>query len=109
MQPEDIESKEFLVVLRGYDKDQVREFLAQVAAAFRKVSTGAEHAAVDDDAVPAEIASVMRAVVAEAVNIRAEAERDAAEIRAAALENPDNPAARLWKAFTGLRNIPPGH
>ena len=107
MQPEDIESKEFLVVLRGYDKDQVREFLAQVAAEFRKVSTGGEHAALAEDAVPAEIAEVMRALVAEAVNIRVEAERDAAEIRAAAQDNPDNPAARLWKALNVLRSAPP--
>jgi DivIVA domain-containing protein len=102
MQPEDIESKEFLVGLRGYDKDQVREFLAQVAAEFRKVSTTGESAG--DDAVPAEIAGVMRAVAAEAANIRAEAEREAAEIRAAAQEGA---AARLWKSFTGFRNPPP--
>jgi DivIVA domain-containing protein len=104
VQPEDIENKEFLVVLRGYDKDQVREFLAEVAAAFRKLSASGEHAAVPDDAVSAEVGSVMRSVVAEAVNIRLEAEREAAEIRSAAQEGA---AARLWKAFTGVRGGPP--
>jgi len=104
MQPEDIESKEFLVVLRGYDKEQVRAFLTEVAAEFRKVSTTGERPTLADDADPAEIANAMRAIVAEAVNIRAEAEREAAEIRAAAHQGTTN---RLLKAFSGLLPTPP--
>jgi DivIVA domain-containing protein len=38
VRPEDIESKEFLVSLRGYDKEQVREFLREVAAEYRKLA-----------------------------------------------------------------------
>lgn len=35
MDPEDIESRDFFVGLRGYDRDEVQEFLAQVAADHR--------------------------------------------------------------------------
>jgi DivIVA domain-containing protein len=105
VEPEDIENKEFMVSLRGYDKDEVREFLTEVAAAFRTLSS-ADQPTAPDDAVSAEVATVMRSIVSEAVNIRLEAEREAAEIRAAAQENA---GTRLWKAFTGLRGAPPEH
>ena len=35
--PEEIESKEFLVVLRGYDKEEVGSFLRAVAADVREI------------------------------------------------------------------------
>jgi DivIVA domain-containing protein len=33
--PEEIDSKEFLITLRGYDKDEVKAFLKAVAADYR--------------------------------------------------------------------------
>ena len=44
--PEEIDSKEFLITLRGYDKDEVKAFLKAVAADFR--------AALDSAAPPVE-------------------------------------------------------
>ena len=35
--PEEIESKEFLITLRGYDKDEVQAFLRAVAADYRGI------------------------------------------------------------------------
>jgi DivIVA domain-containing protein len=37
MDPEDIESRDFFVGLRGYDRGEVQEFLAEVAAEHRAV------------------------------------------------------------------------
>src|SRR5947208_10105201 len=49
--PEEIESKEFLVVLRGYDKDEVGSFLRAVADDVRslteQVAQGADGAAAE--------------------------------------------------------------
>jgi DivIVA domain-containing protein len=36
--PEEIESKEFLITLRGYDKDEVQAFLRAVAADYRSLA-----------------------------------------------------------------------
>ena len=38
--PEDIESKKFLVGLRGYDKDEVTAFLQEVATDYRSALDG---------------------------------------------------------------------
>ncbi len=38
--PEDIENKSFLITLRGYDKDEVRAFLRQVAEEFKAAMDG---------------------------------------------------------------------
>lgn len=38
--PEDIETKEFVVALRGYDKDEVHDFLKAVAEELREVRAG---------------------------------------------------------------------
>ena len=50
MKPEEIQGRDFLVGLRGYDKDEVREFLSEIAA---------EHAAIQ-----AELEELRRAPVA---------------------------------------------
>lgn len=46
--PEEIRSREFLVELRGYDRDQVRAFLDEVAAAFSKLAGGRDEGAGDE-------------------------------------------------------------
>src|SRR5712664_3421493 len=48
LSPEEIESRDFLVDLRGYDKEQVHAFLKEVAADYRAVT--AALAAAQDDA-----------------------------------------------------------
>jgi DivIVA domain-containing protein len=109
VRPEEIEGKEFLVSLRGYDKDEVRGFLREVAADYRKLAQGQGEAPNDDRPTPpppasptatGEVAEVMRAVVAEAAQIRAEAERDAERMRSAAEQA--NKGSRLQRVLRAL-------
>ena len=51
----EIASKEFLVGLRGYDKDEVRAFLQAVAEAFDQQGAGAAPAAAAATAAPSGI------------------------------------------------------
>lgn len=105
MRPEEIEGKEFLVSLRGYDKDDVRSFLREVAAEYRKLAEG--EAPEDNRLAPppappmvtGDVADMMRAVVAEAAQIRAEAERDAERIRAAAERAKGSMFERVLRAL----------
>ena len=52
--PEEIASKEFLVGLRGYDKDEVRAYLQTVAAAFEALPAEAPAPAAAPAAAPVE-------------------------------------------------------
>ena len=90
--PEEIETRRFLVALRGYDKDQVDAFLRELAADYREVLTRAQvsekipaSSALDPfQVLGEEVASVVRAA-AERVNELAErAQREAGEAREAA-------------------------
>jgi DivIVA domain-containing protein len=103
--PEDIERREFLVALRGYDKDEVHRFLAEVAAEYREavahppsvenetaafgrlaedvadiVRTTAEHSHALRRRVEDESAAMRAAAEQDAATTRANAERDAAEL-----------------------------
>jgi DivIVA domain-containing protein len=92
--PEEIAEKEFLVGLRGYDKDEVRAFLNQVAQAFAAASGGSAPAAAaapaaasggtDWSNVGDEIAAVLRTAHEQAATLRADAERDVASLRSQA-------------------------
>lgn len=109
MRPEDIENKEFLVALRGYDRDEVREFLKQVAAELRSLVQSPPEEPTAGSAIGAqdlggEIAGVVRSVITEAMNIRAQAERDAEQIRLAALE--ESAPTRLKRAINAIWNHP---
>ena len=103
LRPEDIESKEFLVALRGYDKDQVREFLGEVAAEMRRLTQAAASgspggADAQWEELRAHIASVMRAAADEASTIRLHAERDAQAIRNEARQHAtENRPRRFWQ------------
>jgi len=79
LSPEDIESKEFIVSLRGYDKDDVRAFLKEVAGEFRNV--GSAQAAEPDpvDRVTRQLGAVLRAAMEESDLIVAEARRELEE------------------------------
>jgi DivIVA domain-containing protein len=75
VRPEDIESKEFIVGLRGYDQGQVRDFLAEVAAEHRRaLHEGALDPAMREqlEEVRAQIAALMRSLVEEASGLRTE-------------------------------------
>lgn len=86
--PEDIERKEFLVALRGFDKDEVSTFLRAVAADYRELKEAADAAsALPTDTftdVGGQVAGVLRAAAEAANEIKEQAERDARQIRAEA-------------------------
>src|SRR4051812_3015915 len=88
LSPEEIESREFAVELRGYDKESVHAFLKQVAADYREVGRGAGTPAGSTDstshrieALTAHIEAVLKAAVDEARELVAAAEQEAAELR----------------------------
>lgn len=53
MEPEEIESKEFLVSLRGYDREEVDAYLRELADEIRRLSTNIGTAASPPSAAPA--------------------------------------------------------
>ncbi|QXC59522.1 DivIVA domain-containing protein [Aquihabitans sp. G128] len=94
--PDQIAEKEFLVGLRGYDKDEVRSFLTTVADALRAASApaGDGSAAPAEPAAPApaaagtdwanlgdEIAAVLRTAHEQAATLRSDAETEVAALR----------------------------
>ncbi len=117
LSPLEIANKEFLVGLRGYDKEEVRSFLRTVAVAFGNAQEAAEAAPLppepEAEAIPVaapepepspstagtdwaelgdEIAAVLRTAHEQAGALRAEAEAAAASIRQQA--DADAAAAR---------------
>lgn len=88
--PEEIDSKEFLITLRGYDKDEVKAFLKAVAADYR--------AALDSSAPPAEpsgnayealgkdIGQVLQVAKQSADQLKRKAEEEATSMRRRAEE-----------------------
>jgi cell division initiation protein len=89
--PEEIESKEFVVVLRGYDPADVHAFLRQVAVDYRDVCRQLEAtapsgggAAAHIDGLIERLNTVLRTATNEAGQILADAERQAAQIRGGA-------------------------
>ena len=97
MQPEEIHHRDFLVGLRGYDKDEVRSFLADVAAEHAGVLRELEQlremvaaqpaaATIRDDFedLGASVASILRAAKESAAELTGEAEQHAASIRSEA-------------------------
>ena len=88
---EEIANKEFLVGLRGYDKDEVRAFLQTVSTAFEEAASSAAPAATapaGDGGGMANLGGQIEAILAtantEAAKLRSDAEADAARIRAEA-------------------------
>lgn len=100
--PEEIAEKEFLIGLRGYDKDEVRSFLRTVSEAFSEASQEpAEPAAGPEPAPPVapvaepaaatsggdwanlgdEIAAVLRTAHEQASTLRSEAEAEVTALR----------------------------
>ena len=97
--PEEVENKQFLMSMRGYDKDEVHAFLSQVAQDYRTVleskggngavATAPAPAAVSGDpfaALGEEVGSVLAAAKASADTLRKNAEDEAADLRRRAQE-----------------------
>jgi DivIVA domain-containing protein len=105
--PEEIESKEFLITLRGYDKDEVNAFLRAVSADYRSALSrqGADVSAPSTsyEALGAEISTVLSTAKQSAETIRRRAEDDATELRRRAEEESSQlreAASRAAKRLT---------
>src|SRR3954447_18700606 len=107
MRPEDIQNRDFLVGMRGYDKDDVRSFLAEVAAEHAALQTElealasapapqppvaapapvapaapvAETGADDFENLGASVAAILRAAKGSAAEVTHEAEARAMQVR----------------------------
>ena len=87
--PAEIANKEFLVGLRGYDKDEVRAYLQTVAAAF-DVAPSADDAPGESDSagetdlsnLGGQIEAILATARDEATKLRAQADSDTAKLRA---------------------------
>lgn len=103
LSPEEIKNRDFLVALRGYDKDEVISFLHEVASQYADLMAEAALArqngpsgapAVDPFAdLGDHVASVMRAATEAADQRQRESEQEAASVRQAAREEAQHAAA----------------
>ncbi|MEA2476300.1 MAG: hypothetical protein QOF16_728 [Actinomycetota bacterium] len=87
--PEEIENKEFLITLRGYDKDEVQAFLRAVAEDFRGLSTTVRESPTAGNAFEAlgqEVSSVLQVAKESATNLKRKAEEEATTARKRAEE-----------------------
>ena len=91
---EEIENKEFLITLRGYDKDEVKAFLRAVAADFKAASDSPVPVGVAEtggggnafEALGADIGHVLQVAKQSADTLKSKAEGDAAAMRKRAEE-----------------------
>ncbi|HWL65619.1 MAG TPA: DivIVA domain-containing protein [Actinomycetota bacterium] len=98
--PEEIEHKDFLLTLRGYDKEEVRAFLEAVASDYRALTSAAR----DRDDVPdtayeqigREVGTVIQVAKESATAMKRQAEAEASEMRTRA----DREAQKIREAAT---------
>ena len=83
--PDDIEQKDFLVTIRGYDKDEVRAFLNAIAADYEMALSRAREAEESKDkpyeALGNELGHVLQAAKDSADQLRKRAEKEVVAIR----------------------------
>lgn len=96
--PEEIEKKDFLLTLRGYDKEEVRAFLEAVASDYEALSEAARKDVPEEayEEIGREIGSVMQAAKESAIQMKRQAEADATEFRVRA----EKEATRIRDAAT---------
>jgi DivIVA domain-containing protein len=86
--PEEVEEKDFLVTLRGYDKDEVRAFLQAVSADYKAALESSRSAgAVSGDAFASlgqEVGHVLQTAKESAEAVRRKADEEAGALRARA-------------------------
>ncbi|MEA2447935.1 MAG: DivIVA protein [Actinomycetota bacterium] len=97
---EEIRGKDFLLTLRGYDKEEVRAFLDAVASDYKAMADDVRtKEEVPDNAyeqLGREVGTVIQAAKQSATDMKRQAETDAAELRMRA----DKEAARIRDAAT---------
>ena len=104
--PEEVEEKDFLVTLRGYDKDEVRAFLQAVAADYKATLDASKHAGqVSGDAFASlgqEVGHVLQTAKESAEAVRRKAEEEAAALRARAEQEANGVRDAAGKAAKRL-------
>jgi DivIVA domain-containing protein len=92
--PEEIDSKEFLITLRGYDKDEVKAFLKAVAADYRaalsSADSGQDAPTSAYEALGKDIGQVLQVAKQSADQLKRKAEEDATSMRRRAEEEAAN-------------------
>jgi DivIVA domain-containing protein len=121
--PHEIENKRFVVALRGYQTEEVEGFLRAVAADYRALLDQMQRESSTPDRWVADIERIMSsaredaereaaeiraAAAAEATAIRASAERDAAELRQATQEQSDACFAEITRQAEELHRLESG-
>lgn len=111
--PDDITSRQFLIALRGYDRDEVDSFLRELAADYQNLleagpragDGGVDGAAAADpfEQLGSQVAAVIRSANESAEEHRAAAEREATEIRAAAERQAAEIRSAAEREAAGLR------
>jgi DivIVA domain-containing protein len=97
--PEEIEKKDFLLTLRGYDKEEVRAFLESVAADYATLTEAARDKEVPSSAyedIGREVSTVIQAAKESSAEMRRQAEAAAHELRARA----EREATRIRESAT---------
>ena len=82
--PEDIERREFLVALRGYDRDEVHRYLIEVAAQFREALSAPPAAEDPYTRLGEDVAELVRSTAEQSNALRAKAEDEVAALRSSA-------------------------
>ena len=106
--PEEIESKEFLITLRGYDKDEVNAFLRAVATDYRDMLVGgrgiseAPSTGGTFEALGQEVSSVLQVARETASQMKSKAQDEAASLRRRAEEESGSLREAATKAARRL-------
>ncbi|MDQ4145105.1 MAG: DivIVA domain-containing protein [Actinomycetota bacterium] len=111
MEPQEIELAEFPLARRGYDPDQVRSFLANVASEYRQALSAAAAADSKSKATPGEeishrVASIVDSAEQAAADILSSARFEAEQLRTAAREeaaSTNNAALRHLQEAVRIR------
>ena len=104
--PEEVEEKDFLVTLRGYDKDEVRAFLQAVSADYKAALDSSRSAGqVSGDAfasLGAEVSHVFQTAKESAEAVRRKADEEATALRARAEQEANGVRDAAGKAAKRL-------
>src|SRR3954453_1858259 len=79
--PDEIQNKEFMTTLRGYDKDEVQAFLGAVAGDYRSALETRGTAPASFESLGQEVGSILQAAKDSATRLTVESEREAATTR----------------------------
>ncbi|HEU4480513.1 MAG TPA: DivIVA domain-containing protein [Actinomycetota bacterium] len=103
--PEEIQNKDFLISLRGYDKDEVESFLSRVADEFRDALRGGGEGGSADpfQDLGQEVGSVLQAAKSSADALRSKAEQEATAVLQKAREEAANLRESVSKAAARVK------